>query len=280
MIVRYNGAVAESLENVYSGENIWLGIDSSKRNTAIAVGTETGQHKDIIELDGTQDGTTEYSYIELCKKQRDFLRVCFNGANITKVGIEDIITKGGEGIYQHQTRFAITAVFMSFLFAFEDYFNIKPELINNNTWKTTVLPAQYRSRDIKKGAQMYLRDINHWVGMYSKSDPADAYCILEYLYLVNKVKGWKMINDEPERHGKMMLAVGDYSISTADGVKKMFNPYFSFEVNCRKAIGDCDKAVMKIPVQAVPYKYIWTRLVEPFNLHTDSAFVYLEVKHD
>lgn len=184
MVISVNNNVTNVVLSRYSGREITIGIDSSKTNSALAVGDETGKLIDIIELNGSGDGTTEEAVLKLCEKQRQALRSIFGGAHVAAVGIEDIITKNNgqkeSGITVHTSRFKITAVFMSFIFFFQETFGITPELINNWEWKHAVLPEQFRSRDIKKGSLEYFRSTGSKYGNYT-DDATDSICILKYL---------------------------------------------------------------------------------------------------
>lgn len=145
MVVSINNSIADVIMARYSGREVTIGIDSSKTNSALAVGDETGKIIDIVELNGANDGTTEEAVLKLCMKQRQVLQSLFNGAHVSAVGIEDIITKNNgqkeSGITVHMSRFKITAVFMSFIFFFQESFGVTPELINNWEWKHAVLPV-------------------------------------------------------------------------------------------------------------------------------------------
>jgi len=191
MYVKINNVYSTSEVPMYSGEEIIIGIDSSKSNTGICVRDLGGNIKDVIELDGASDGTTEADVLVLCKKERDFLKKIFANAVPKLVGIENIITKANKGketgITQHESRFKITAVFMSFIFFFQEEFGITPQLINNWSWKAGVLPEEFRKEKYKKGSLAYFKSIQSKYGNYS-DDATDAICISEYLCKVNGVE--------------------------------------------------------------------------------------------
>lgn len=176
----------------YSGKRIIIAIDSSKTNSAIAVGDEFGELLDWIELNGSADGTTLEDTLRLCKEERDILREIFRGSKPILVGIEDIITKNSKtghqnGMTVHQSRFKITAVFMSFISFFQDEFNILPELVNNWSWKSAILPEVYRTTAYKKGSQAYLSGVNpKFIGC--TDDVTDVVCILMYLKKIHKIE--------------------------------------------------------------------------------------------
>ena len=199
MILSINGAISTPSPR-YVNQEIIIGIDSSKTNSAIAVADYTGEIIDYIELNGSQDGTTENDTLVLCQNHRTVLTEIFSGAKPIIVGIEDIITKRDgrqeNGMTVHMSRFKITAVFMSFIFFFQDKFGITPELVNNQAWKSAVLPAEYRRRDIGKGSLAYFKSINSKYQNCS-DDVTDSICILKYLCIIHKVRKLHKIK-EPE----------------------------------------------------------------------------------
>ncbi len=181
---------------LYSGKEISIAIDSSKSNTGITVGNKYCEPLDVFELNGTQDGTGEVDVLVLCQRQREFLHTVLAGSKPKIVGIEDIITvKGdsqGQGLKQHMSRFKITAVFMSFIFFFQDEFGITPQLVNNQTWKTVVLPKECNVKSGQKGSQLYFKSINSKYANYS-DDATDSLCILKYLKVLNKIANQRYI---------------------------------------------------------------------------------------
>lgn len=185
--LKKNGEVVDDYTPSYSGQHIIIAIDSSKSNTAMIVGTPKGRVLDDYELSGAGSDVDVYDF---CKVMRQQLRVLFLDADILFIGIEDIITKksdGYKGLEIHQSRAKITAVFDNFFFLFQDYFNIKPEPINNWLWKSTILPDTYRSRDHKKGSKDWLRDMGSPYGS-RKDDVTDAYCIFQFIIKTYKFR--------------------------------------------------------------------------------------------
>ena len=202
MIISINNKVEQYCTPRYKGQRITIAIDSSKSNSGIAIGDAMCELKDIIELNGEEVGTTIPETLDLCKDQRDFLKVLLEGSKPVLVGIEDIITKHqGEvsGMDIHTSRFKITAVFMSFISFFQDTFGITPILVNNQEWKSTVLPAEFRTRKYAKGSKAYLKSINSPLGEYTH-DATDAACILEYLKMTKMPsKGYEILGAERSR---------------------------------------------------------------------------------
>lgn len=187
IVLKRNGEPVSGYTPTYNGKHLVVAIDSSKSNTAIIVGDTTGRVYDDYEISGSGEDVDVY---QLCKYTRRQLRQLFLGADIMCVGIENIITKKSKygqntGMEIHNSRYKITAVFDNLIFAFQEYHQIDAELINNWTWKSTVLPANYRTQAHKKGSKDYLKDIGHPLGN-RKDDVTDAYCIYKYIVATHK----------------------------------------------------------------------------------------------
>lgn len=200
MVVSINGIVTDYFSPRYVGQELFIGIDSSKRNSAVVIGNEAGII-DYIELNGYQDGTKEEDTLYLCQHQRQVLGELLKGSIPKIVGIENIITKDTKGkemgITMHLSRFKITAVFMSFISFFQDKFNITPTLVNNQTWKATILPEEFCKRKYDKGSLAYFKYINSKY-QYCSDDVTDAICIFQYLQKINNIKsGFRIIEPEP-----------------------------------------------------------------------------------
>lgn len=213
MIVSIKNRVTEALVPLFSGQDIVVGIDSSKTNTAIAVGDMEREFLSWIELNGVYDGTSEHDTLILCKKQRAALRILLQGANIKYAGIEDIVSKiekGREtGMTQHTSRFKITAVFMSLIALLQDDFGITPLLINNKSWKHEILPEEFRKLNIGKGSLAYFRSIGSPLGACT-DDVTDAACILEFVYNAKGIRKGKHIVEREVplyQHSKILVSM-------------------------------------------------------------------------
>ncbi len=217
MILSINGRVENIFMPRYEGKKIVIGIDSSKTNSAIAVGDSSGCVLDYIEVNGVNVGTAEEETLKLCYDTRVALKEIFKYSKPICVGIENIIskiTKGKEtGMTIHESRFKITAVFMSFISFFQDTFNITPQLINNQTWKAAVLPSEFRKREYKKGSLAYFKSINSRY-QYCSDDVTDAICILKYLISANSItEGYKIVAPELSRYKHEIFLVPPSFIS-------------------------------------------------------------------
>ena len=214
-----NGDVVHEYIPSYSGRKIIIGIDSSKSNTAIVVGDEQGNILDDYEISGAGSDIDVY---ELCWDTRKVLTSLFNGAEILKVGIENIITKnekGYKGIEVHQSRAKITAVFDNLIFFFQDKHNIMPALINNQEWKAAMLPEEYRKRSHKKGSKDYFIDIGSFWGE-RKDDVTDAVLIYKYVVKRSDFKVTYSIRETLPYHNKYAWGIYPKTMKFGSNIKE------------------------------------------------------------
>lgn len=192
-----------SIAGRYRGKSVMVQIDSSKTNSALVVRTRTYKVIDVLEFNGKDD----HDVIDLAFEQRKCLRMIFEGANIVKGGIEDIITKkeeesGGrasEGIKHHHSRYVITCVFDSFITCFLDYFNVKLELIPNQAWKAAVLPKELNKRSVYKGSVDYIQKLYpEYITGQKDDDVCDALCIGEYMKMRDGLSKDSLVEDIPD----------------------------------------------------------------------------------
>jgi hypothetical protein len=69
-----------------------------------------------------------------------------------------------------------------------------PHLIDNWSWKSGVLPDEYRTRKHKKGSKDYLKDIGSPYGS-RKDDVTDAVMIFKYIMQTNTFKDIAVVRD-------------------------------------------------------------------------------------
>lgn len=236
MIVSMNSLPVNVIQPRYAGKEITIAIDSSKRNSAFAVGDANCNLLDYFEFNGKDDGTTQRDVLLLCQNQRKVLSTLFSGAIPKIVGIENIITKKSDdeqysgGIKHHDSRFKITAVFMSFISFFQDTFDITPELVNVGTWKSTVLPPEFRKRNIGKESLAYFKSINSPL-QYCTDDVTDCICILEYLRIAHGLKsGFSIIEPEAPRC-KYKLCLANSSVVPANKKVFLYNTNLTLDQN-------------------------------------------------
>ena len=215
MLVSINNRVVDYWSPMYAGRTVMLGIDSSKTNTGITVGDCNGNILDIIEINGSDDGTSEKETLILCKKQRECVRTILDGAKVYAVGIENIITtENTQVLNTHMSRFKITNVFASYICAIQDTFNITPYLINNQEWKASILPEQFRAREYKKGSLAYFQSIRSKYANYS-DDATDSICIYKHLCKLLKVAEGYAIEAKEVKRRDFMCVLGPMSMYNA-----------------------------------------------------------------
>lgn len=214
----------------YEAQEIVVGIDSSKKNTAIVVGDTHYNILDIYEIDGSADKEV----LELCYAQRQLLGRIFTNARPSVVGIEDVITTESMGIKMHQSRFKITAVFMSFISFFQDTFKITPELVNNWDWKVAVLPSEFRTREHSKGSLSYFKHIQSKYADYT-DDATDAVCIYKFLCKRHGFTEGVLVTDK-----EPMCSIYEFFLTNVRYNKELTNPSIFIyneelllEENCR-----------------------------------------------
>jgi hypothetical protein len=219
MILYKNGISVGAYESSYSGKNILVSIDSSKSNSAMFVWDEYGHPLDDYEING--EGS-EVEVYDLCWRTRENLKELFKGSKVLKVYIEDIITKkekAYKGLEIHQSRAKITAVFNNFIFFFQDYQNIMPTLVNNNTWKVNVLPEEYRHRDVGKGSKAWCEAIDNRYGG-RKDDVTDAFCIGLYMFMTEHIESTYPIGYIEPAQGKYKYLIVPEAFPIPQGSKQ------------------------------------------------------------
>lgn len=237
MYILKNGKPYEPVPE-YTQQRIIIAIDSSKTNSCMTVANEYGVRLDDFEL----RGEPKDDVLQQCIWERQCLSVILEHSTPWIVGIEDIITKKeytssdgkkvskfSAGLEIHQSRFKITAVFMSFVIFFQDKFDITPELVNNWSWKSTVLPEEYRTREHNKGSLDWHRDRGTRLANRT-DDVTDCDCILEYLKITHKITGEQHISDvaESTTH-KYFLIICSAKSDTGGSVKFSDNNKIKFE---------------------------------------------------
>lgn len=286
MFVKINNVYSTSELPMYAGEEIIIGIDSSKTNSGICVRDSGGNIKDIIELYGKEDGTTETDVLNLCKREREYLKKIFLNSKPILVGIENIITKANKGketgITQHESRFKITAIFMSFISFFQDEFGITPQLINNWAWKAGVLPEEFRKDKYKKGSLAYFKSIHSKYGEYS-DDATDCICISEYLCKVNNIElGIRVVGAEVSLKKYEFCIASEFTeFSNVEQITYIYNKELTLQQNVVFAANrlKSDKVLAKftIPINILSFEEIYKYCSGDFPRKTNcvNVWVYL-----
>lgn len=217
-----NGIEVDWYQPTYQGRKIVVAIDSSKSNSAIVVGDIFGNILDDYEIDGSG---SEVDVYELCWDTRKQLLNLFKDSEISIVGIEDIITKKSKdykGLDTHMSRAKITAVFNSFIMFFQDYHNINPILVPNQSWKKSILPDEFRKADIHKGSKQWFDSLGgRWSGR--KDDVTDAVCIYMFLLKNNKIKPVYDISETEPTSYRYDYSILPVTFKEPESISKVFN---------------------------------------------------------
>lgn len=271
-----NGAYVSSFTSNYQNQDIIVGVDSSKTNTAIYVLDSQGEDLDYYEIQGFEDKDV----LLLCYLSRKELSRLFKGANIIYFGIEDIITKKNEGLNMHQTRFKITAVFMSIICCIQDNFKITPELVNNKAWKAAVLPEEYRRDEHKKGSKDWLIATGHKLA-YCKDDVTDAYCIALFMKLKHGVVGLTKIEHIQSPTTKYKTTIQSKESLKGRKVKMfLYNADFTLQQNTNFMSNNIQKSrcgACEIITSKLTPEFIYSSCEGSFNRVEQTVFIVVEI---
>lgn len=259
----------------YSGKKIMISIDSSKTDSCMTVADEFGVRLDDYEL----CGEPKDDVLAQCQWERRCLSTILANSLPSIVGIEDIITKKEDGkfsagIETHQTRFKITAIFMSFICFFQDTFNITPELVNNWSWKSTVLPEQYRTQEHHKGSLDWHKD--RGTPLSKRNDNVtDSDCIMEYLKIVHGIFKIDRISDIIENTSnqyQLAICSGKYDVGGLrefkDNKLLMIKDKISYIVN-RLSVNEI--AYVKIDIHVCTPQQVYSLCYGDFNKKEDEV---------
>lgn len=197
----YKNGYPYSPVSEYIGKEVIVAIDASKTNTAMFVADKLGNILDDYEL----SGEAKDEVLHQCYQERQFLSTLFTGTKVLFGGIEDIITKKdskgiSRGMMEHESRFKITAIFISIICYFQDNHQITLELINNWSWKSHTLPEEFRTGVYaadKKGSLAYHKKLGTKYANRS-DDTTDAYQILQYMKQLHGLTGIVQISGPKE----------------------------------------------------------------------------------
>jgi len=279
MVIKRNGVVIDDFSPAYIKQDIIIAIDSSKSNTAIAVGNTSNVVLDDYEIVG---GGSDINVYDLCRDTRKALKELFSGANILYVGIEDIITKKehSASINIHQSRYKITAVFDNFMFLFEEYFGIRPEPINNETWKTGVIPKEFRKLDGHKASKKWFDSLgNKWAKR--KDDVTDVVCIYWFIMKSRTFDTYTRVVSCDPYNGEFTYVITTCDIRLPEKSKKfIIDNEFDFLSNVMAIAGMISKdelAYVQFPIEAVPEEDLFSDKVKtygkPFHRKTKEVAI-------
>ena len=156
-----------------------VGIDPSKSGCAIAIGTIMRDEPVVTEVSGTGMDTTVF-----CEALKDILARLFDGCTIHTVYIERMILpsnkrRGEEGTHRS---FITVEILSEIQAALKSFFYVKtgfvPELINNQLWKSAIIPPEFNRKNTKGSISFLYSENRRYVG-YS-DNATDAVCIYRY----------------------------------------------------------------------------------------------------
>lgn len=266
----------------YKGMKIVCAFDTSKTNTAMLVANTYGEILDDYEISGAG---SEINVYEHCWEMRNFLKKLLDGSEVVQCGIEDIITtdtkKKNHGMEYHQSRAKITAVFDNVIFYFQDYHNINPIKIPNQSWKHDILPEEYRKRSHDKGSYDWLNSfLNRWTGR--SNDVTDVVCIYWYMRKMFKVEAvYDITAVEPtSKKYNYILVPPTYKVN--DLVKKfVIKNDETLEHNISTVVNKLEVnqlGVFDIEIERVPLKLIYSELLsKPAGYEYDKCTTSIKV---
>lgn len=261
MRIYKNGVEVDSYTSEYGNRKIVIAIDSSKSNTAMSVWDSTGVFLDDYEISGAGGDVEIYQH---CWNMRTVLKELFKNADIIDVGLEDIITKnekGYKGLQIHQSRAKITAVFDSLICFFQDSFGLMPQLVNNQAWKSAVLPEEYRKRDHKKGSLDWFNNLgNRWAGR--SDDVTDCVCIGMYMFKKKTYRPTYEIREILPCRFKYKVKLFPIEVPVPNSFKefKIYNnetlEHNTDTIACRLEAGETGYVV--VPIESVPIDWLFS----------------------
>lgn len=243
-----NGKIDE-IRNEFNKCNIVITVDSSKTSSGVIVGDLFGNVLATIRFIGKYSGTSDLETVALASDIMNACKVIFRGSLIHGFVIEDIVTvnKTGsiktikKGIEQHKSREKLTIIFSMFLLLAYNYYHVTPIIVNNNSWKSMVIPDEYRHGSDKWSVD-YCRDKGLPFGFpqYNSEgkidDICDAYCMYEYYFMSRgtKTNEISLINNDNSKLDINILSYNDIDVMS-DPLELSLNNTISLEDNLRSA---------------------------------------------
>lgn len=281
MVLFRDGIHVDRLEAEYRGQDIVIAIDSSKSNSAMIVGDPFGNPIHDYEFGGAGSNINVY---DLCRDISIELQELFSGANVLLVGIEDIITKNSRQsrgrnmapLDIHESRAKITAVFNRFIFYFQDFHKVMPKLINNQAWKASILPEEYRKRKHDKGSLDFANDIGS-VYAGRTDDVTDAFCIYKYIIKSYSTNAKMKIEQYMPSGSSYQISIVPESTSFAGTMEFEYNPDLSLSQNLetvsylvgeKKSIGS-----IVVPIDSITYEMLITNIKRNYKFEKGLQYV-------
>lgn len=260
----------------YVGRDIIVAIDSSKTDSAFFVADKFGNILNDYDICGLKSDDIYWQTYE----QRKFLKTLFSGSNIILGGIEDVITKKtygsgdkeksyrvSRGMEEHQSRLKITLVYASFISVFQDCFDYTLEPVNNWSWKTEILPEEYRTRDHHKGSQDWHNDM-HTAYAGRNDNITDAWCILQYLLKKHNISRVVPVSNDVEDMKQCKYSLLSSKTNMAGHIEYRYNASLSIEQNIAflsNRLKDTKVAnFFRVPISALNIKDIYAKCYGTF----------------
>jgi hypothetical protein len=229
-----------------------IACDQSKRGYAVKVGDISGKQLKLFEMSG-EGMTTE----KFCEEFAEYFRLLFRNVEIDYVAYEAMILKKGMQYYSssetlHDIRVATKNVF-------KELTGTYPDEINNQEWKTSVLPKGFRGRD-EKGSQRFLKSLNYQEWYDASDNITDVWCIFEHVKVLRHTRqAVKCTGVEP-----VMYKTEIYIVSVSDSLLTRqynsfhYNPEFSVEDNANYFVNRIPVlGVAEVPVQVLTLQEIY-----------------------
>jgi hypothetical protein len=228
--------------------------DQSKSGYAVKVGDISGRTLRLFEMSGTGMSTEEF-----CDEFSDYLKRLLAMVKIDGFFVEKMILKKGMGYYHSSETLHDVRVMTKLLC--ESLTGKPPEEINNQEWKSNILPKGYRSRS-EKGSLRYLRDVNPAEYALSSDNITDVVCMFDYVMLLrHRGQILQCHGSEPSTYNSEI-----YIVSADDQLMQLqcnvfkYNPDFSvtenasYFVNRIPVLGIAEIPISQMSLEDI-YKY-------------------------
>ena len=172
--IKYEYFSGEAVIPLRNDFPVLVACDPSKSGYGVKVGDIYNNNFSLFEMIGKGLDTDEF-----CNEFTEYLQKYLKDLNIIKVVCEKMILKKGLEYYHssevlHEIRVHTKSVFKTLI-------GSVPEEINNQSWKASILPEGFRSRE-EKGSLRYLKSIDYAIYSEVSHNITDAVCIWQYVW--------------------------------------------------------------------------------------------------
>ncbi len=270
------------VEPMFTDQVIDIAVDPSKSHTGIVIATADDSRKVAIEC---LAGGSNVDVFEACAEIHIFMNTLLKGSTIRLAGVEDPITKDSyrvkdkngktvrinPGMETHENRLKLSAVFTTFMNVLRLNANHEIIRVNNNEWKASVLPAEFRTRDVGKGSNIWLPQVEPGFAGYD-DNVTDAGCIL--LYLRKEYKAEKIVCKKQITGVELSLYKHDFVITDncmSEYPRFVYNSMLKFEENLAYVSNRVKGGlgIIEIPVSEIPVSVIYTERFRPKKVDSD-----------